>query len=92
MLSHNHEVNQELQQFYAQRRLTAGHLAVDVISMNPGNKQLKLKFLYSKFNKVVTLQDIRNLKHKVKPRGGLTDSDEVCEIVKDMEGRVRLRH
>ena len=44
MVSHNHEVNQELQQFYGQRRrLTAGQLAEveDVIRMNPGNKELK---------------------------------------------------
>lgn len=92
MLSHNHEVNQELQQFYGQRRrLTTGQLAEveDVIRMNPGNKQLK-SFLQSKFNKVVTLQDIRNLKHKVKSSGGLTDSEELYEVVKDMEGKGKI--
>ena len=67
LLSHNHDIDQSLQQFYGQRRrLTEGQMAEveDVVRLNPGNKQLK-SFLQMKFNKVVTMQDVKNMKHTV---------------------------
>ena len=57
--------------------------------LNPGNKQLKV-FVQTRFNKQVTLQDIRNLKKKVKIGEGLTDVEQLTELLEEIEGKGKV--
>ncbi|XP_066969260.1 uncharacterized protein [Macrobrachium rosenbergii] len=85
-LQHNHEVSVALQPFYSQkRRLTSSEMGdvEDVVKLNPDNKQLK-SFLQGKYNKAVTMQDVRNLKRKVQSGNGMSDIGKLTEIVDEI--------
>lgn len=93
VLVHNHEVKQELQPFYAQNRRLAKDekkQMEEFVQLNPGNKHLK-KLVEKKFSKVVTLQDICNMKQKAKSLAGLSDIEELFEVVKEIEGRGKVK-
>lgn len=93
VLAHNHALKKELQPFYTQhRRLNKDQekQVEEIVKLNPGNKQLK-KFISTKFSKVVTLQDVRNMKKKVKFSAGLSDMEELFDIVKEMEGQGKVQ-
>jgi hypothetical protein len=62
--THNHDLNPKMAKFYAiNRRLEEDQLkdVQDLLALNPGVKQMK-DFVAAKYNKVVTLKDIHNIR------------------------------
>ena len=81
-LAHNYEVATGLQQYYSQNRgLTVNEKTelVEVIHSLPGNKQLKHLAntkVFTKYSKIVTLKDMRNMKKTAKIYSNLSKIED----------------
>ncbi len=82
-LEHNHRVGIEIFARYPSNRKLSSEEEqeiIDVLALRPNNKHLK-EMIVRKFNKLITLKDIQNLKTKVREqtRNGLEDAQLVLD-------------
>ena len=86
-LEHSHRLSSEIMKHYASNRrlsLQQQQELDEVLQLRPNNKQLK-DFIQAKYNKLITLKDIQNLKllMKKKKTGGRNDEQILIDSLED---------
>ncbi|XP_076044544.1 uncharacterized protein LOC143027225 [Oratosquilla oratoria] len=91
-MRHNHHVSSQMAPYYAINRRVSRHelqLVEEVIRVTPDNKVLQ-QYLQKRFNRPMTIQDVKNLKSRLKIKEAKSAAKEAVASIEPEEPKERI--